>query len=65
MNEPPQTPASETGRDDRRDTYEAAARKMEVDEDYDDEGDDQKRKEERSSPQHNNINSLPKIEAQA
>ena len=65
VNEPPQTPASETGRDDRRDTYEAAARKMEVDEDYDDDGDDQKRKEERSSPQHSNLNGLPKIEAQA
>lgn len=34
---------SESGRDDRRDPYESAARKMEVDEDYDDEGEDEKR----------------------
>lgn len=64
-NEPPQTPASETGRDERRETYEAAARKMEVDEDYDDEGEDQKRKEERNSPQHNIMNGQPKVEIQA
>ena len=38
---------------------------MEVDEDYDDEGDDQKRKEERNSPPLNSLNGLPKVEAQA
>lgn len=65
LNEPSKTPASEPGRDDRRETYEAAARKMEVDEDYDDDGDDPKRKEERNSPPHNSINGLPKVEAQA
>ena len=63
--EPPQTPASEVGREERRDTYEAAARKMEVDEDYDEEGEDQKRKEERNSPQHNGVNGPPKVEVQA
>lgn len=64
--EPPQTPASETGRDERRETYEAAARKMEVDEDYDDDGEDQKRKEERNSPQHSQVNGQPpKVEIQA
>ncbi|KAL8797152.1 MAG: hypothetical protein Q9195_000619 [Heterodermia aff. obscurata] len=36
-------PMSEGARDDRRDAYEPVARKMEVDEDYDDEGEDDKR----------------------
>ena len=36
-------PVSEGPRDDRREAYESAARKMEVDEDYDDEGEDEKR----------------------
>lgn len=34
---------TEVPRDERREPYEAAARKMEVDEDYDDEGEDDKR----------------------
>ena len=66
-NEPPQTPASETARDERRETYEAAARKMEVDEDYDDEGEVEKRKEGsggRSSPQHSSMNGQTKVEVQ-
>ena len=65
-NEPPQTPMSETGRDERRD-YEAASRKIEVDEDYDEEGDEEKRKEGsggRNSPQHSSVNGQPKVEAQ-
>ena len=36
-------PVPENGREDRREAYESAARKMEVDEDYDDEGEDEKR----------------------
>ena len=36
-------PSAEPVRDDRRETFESAARKMEVDEDYDDEVDDDKR----------------------
>lgn len=61
-----QTPASENSRDERRDTYEAAARKMDVDEDYDDDADDQKRKEEQNSPQHNVVHGQPpKVEVQA
>ena len=54
---PPQTPISDSGRDERKeakDAYEAAARKMDVDEDYDDEVEDEKRKTEsggRDSPQ--------------
>lgn len=66
LTEPPQTPASETGRDERRETYEAAARKMDVDEDYDDDGEDQKRKEDRNSPQPMQMNGQStKIEVQA
>lgn len=42
---PPQPPAAEPVRDDRKETYEAAARKMDVDEDYDDEPPEDKRKE--------------------
>ena len=34
---------AEVARDERREPYEPAARKMEVDEDYDDEGEDEKR----------------------
>lgn len=65
--EPPQTPVSDTGREERREAYEAAARKMEVDEDYDDEGEEEKRKEGSgggNSPQHNNVNGQAKVEAQ-
>ena len=66
-NEPPQTPVSDAGREERREAYEAAARKMEVDEDYDDEGEEEKRKEGSgggNSPQHSNVNGQPKVEAQ-
>lgn len=66
-NEPPQTPVSDSGREERREAYEAAARKVEVDEDYDDEGEEEKRKEGTgggNSPQHNNMNGQPKVEAQ-
>lgn len=34
---------AELGRDERRETFESAARKMEVDEDYDDDGEEDKR----------------------
>ena len=64
-NEPPQTPISDAGREERREAYEAAARKMEVDEDYDDEGEEERRKEGSgggNSPQHNNLNGQPKVE---
>ena len=67
ITEPPQTPASETGREERREAYEAAARKMEVDEDYDDEGEEEKRKEGSgggNSPQHTNMNGQSKLEVQ-
>lgn len=63
---PPQTPVSDVGRDERRETYEAAARKMEVDEDYDDDGEEQKRKtasDGRNSPKHINMNGQTKVEA--
>ena len=66
-NEPTQTPVSETGRDERRDAYEHPSRKIEVDEEYDEEGEDEKRKEGsggRSSPQHSSVNGQPKVEAQ-
>ena len=41
----PEHPSSvaEAGRDDHRDAYESAARKMDVDEDYDEDGEDEKR----------------------
>ena len=67
ITEPPQTPISDTGREERREAYEAAARKMEVDEDYDDEGEEEKRKEGSgggNSPQHNNLNGQSKLEVQ-
>lgn len=70
QNEPiPPTPMSETGRDERREAYEAAARKMEVDEDYDDEGEGEEKRKEGSgggnSPQHMNMNGQAKIEVQS
>ena len=55
-------------RDDRREAYEAAARKMEVDEDYDEEGEDEKRiggSGGRSTPQRGMMNGPTKIEAQS
>ncbi|KAL9124266.1 MAG: hypothetical protein Q9217_006390 [Psora testacea] len=56
---PPQTPVSESGRGERKEAneaYEAAARKMDVNEDYDDELEEEKRKTGsggRNSPQRN------------
>ena len=79
MHQQPQPPAhvqvqehlptiNDTGRDERnRETYEAAARKMDVDEDYDDEGDDEKRlggSGGRNSPQRGMMAGQTKIEAQ-
>ena len=62
-------PISDTGRDERnREAYESAARKMDVDEDYDDEGEDEKRlggSGGRNSPQRSMMNGPTKIEAQA
>lgn len=67
-NEPPQTPVSDSGREERREAYEAAARKVEVDENYTDEGSEEEKRKEGSgggnSPQHNNTNGQPKVEAQ-
>lgn len=60
-------PMSETVRDDRQDVYESASRKMEINEDYDDEENDDKRaggSGGRNSPQRNILNGQPKIEAQ-
>jgi len=62
-------PINDTGRDERsREAYESAARKMDVDEDYDDEGEDEKRNGSsggRNSPQRGMLNGQTKIEAQA
>lgn len=46
----------EPEREDRKETYESAARKMEVDEDYDDEGEAEKR---------DGLNGQPKQEVSA
>lgn len=57
-------PASaESARDERRETFEAAARKMEVDEDYDDEGEGGSGG--RNSPQRGMMNGQPKTEVAA
>ena len=64
---PPQTPASDAGRDERREAYESARREIDVDEDYDEDGEEEKRKEGsggRNSPQHSSVNGQPKLEAQ-
>ena len=56
---------SEPPRDDRRETYEPAARKMDVDEDYDDEAEEEKRlggSGGRNSPQRGLINGQAKAE---
>ncbi|KAK4695106.1 general transcriptional corepressor CYC8, partial [Lecanoromycetidae sp. Uapishka_2] len=61
-------PASDIARDEHREPFEAAARKMEVDEDYDDEAEEEKRKENsggRNSPQHSSVNGHTKVEAPA
>ena len=68
--EPPQTPAStsEVSREERREAYEPGARTMEVDEDYDDDAEEDKRKVRsggRNSPQHNTMNGQPKVEVSA
>lgn len=66
---PPQTPhAPEQPKEERKEQHEPAARKMEVDEDYDDSGDDEKRvqqppRSERNSPRSasatNGVNHTP------
>lgn len=59
----------EAARDERRETYESAARKVEVDEDYDDDGDEEKRlggSGGRNSPQRGGmLNVQPKTEVTA
>ena len=58
---------SKSSQDDRQEAYEHAIRKIEVDEDYDEEGDEEKRKEGsggRNSPQHSSVNGQPKVEVQ-
>ena len=57
-----------TPREERREPYEPAARKMDVDEDYDDEGDEEKRVSGsggKNSPQRGVINNAAKSEPQA
>ena len=62
-------PINDTGREERsREAYEPAIRKVDVDEDYDDEGDDEKRpggSGGRNSPQRGMMNGQTKIEAAA
>lgn len=56
----------ESSREERKETYEAASRKMEVDEDYDDEGEDNKRggaSGGRNSPARGMMNGQPKQES--
>ena len=69
QNEPPtQTPTSEAGRDEAKEAYEAAARKMEVDENYDDEIEEEKRKTGsggRNSPRRVNAAGPAPIKAEA
>ena len=63
----PLPPSVEASRDNQREPYEPAARKMEVDEDYDDEGEDEKRmvgSGGRNSPQRGLMNGQPKSEPQ-
>ncbi|KAL8772464.1 MAG: hypothetical protein Q9209_002416 [Squamulea sp. 1 TL-2023] len=55
--------SAESARDERRETFEAAARKMEVDEDYDDEGEGGSGG--RNSPQRGMMNGQPKTEVTA
>jgi len=58
----------EAEREDRKEAYESASRKMEVDEDYDDEGEDDKRggaSGGRNSPARGMMNGQPKQEATA
>ncbi|KAL8700211.1 MAG: hypothetical protein Q9224_001069 [Gallowayella concinna] len=55
--------SADSGRDERRETFEAAARKMDVDEDYDDEGEGGSGG--RNSPQRGMVNGQPKTEVAA
>ncbi|KAL8811810.1 MAG: hypothetical protein Q9223_003269 [Gallowayella weberi] len=55
--------SADSGRDERRETFEAAARKMDVDEDYDDEGEGGSGG--RNSPQRGMMNGQPKTEVAA
>lgn len=67
-NEAPPTPASDVGRDERKEAYEAAARKMDVDEDYDDDPEDEKRKSGsggRSSPLRGSATGPANVESEA
>lgn len=62
---PPATTGYDDVRDERKDAYEAAARKLNVDEDYDDDPEEEKRKEEgtsRNSPAKNTANGQGKSE---
>ena len=68
---PPPPPTSEPTREERRDPYEPAARKVEVDEDYDDDGEvEEKRmmgsggRNSPNGPGRSIMNGQPKIEAQ-
>lgn len=56
----------ENGRDNRRDFYEAASREIDINEDYDEEADEEKRSRGsngRNSPQRSMINGQAKIES--
>ena len=58
----------ENGRDERKEGYEAAARKVNVDEDYDEEGEEEKRKTGsggRNSPQRAPATGPATIQAEA
>ena len=66
--EPSQPPAVENQREEGRETYEAAARKMDVDEDYDDEPQEERRKDGSggfSSPRGNTLSGQTKNEIEA
>lgn len=66
--EHPQAPVAAPVRDERKEPYEAAARKLDVDEDYDDEPQDDKRKEMaagHTSPRANNVAGPTKTEIEA
>lgn len=63
--EPSHPAPPETERDDKKESFEAAARKVDVDEDYDDEPQDDKRRDGsggRNSPQRNSLNGSAKAE---
>ena len=59
---------TEAEREDRKETYESASRKMDVDEDYDDEGEEDKKggaSGGRNSPARGMMNGQPKQEVLA